>query len=180
MKSAPALLITTLLLTSLSWLSHAADEDWQVPVTVGKDGWMRYENPRFGFVILVPPGMGAQRPPDNGAGQAFISPDGRVSLVASASFNVDHLGDLEKRWNEELAEKGRKITYKRKTDGWFVLSGENDDGSAFYMRYTANEKYCATWIMTYPHAEDKLHAPWVERIAKGYDARLGQGEDKLE
>ena len=172
--------LLTCLLLALSLPAHAEDEGWQVRVILGKDGWMTYENPRFGFVIPVPPGMKPDRRPDNGDGQRFFSADEKVSLVASGSFNVDRFGDVEKRWQEELAEKGRKITYKRKTDTWFVISGVNDDGTAFYMRYTADAKYCATWIITYPHADEKRLAPWVERIAKGYEARLGRGDDTIE
>ena len=30
----------------------AAEEAWQVPVTLGKDGWLLYENPRFGLTTM--------------------------------------------------------------------------------------------------------------------------------
>ncbi len=160
--------------------SRAEEEHWQVPVTVGKDGWMLYENPRFGSVLPVPPGMVALRPPDNGDGQRFSSADGKVVLTAWGAFNVDGNGDLEPTWQSALAEAGRTITYKVKKAGWFVISGVTKDGTGFYERYTANNKYVAGWQMTYPQAEEKKYSPWVERIAKGYEARLGQGEDRLE
>lgn len=157
-------------------------EAWQVPVTLGQDGWMLYENPRFGSLIPVPPGMVALRPPDNGDGQAFQSPDGQVRLIVYGSFNVDHFGDVETRWKADLAEPGRTLTYKRKTETWYVLSGVIEDGSgtAFYERYTANAQYCSGWKITYPQAQEKKYSAWVERIAKGYQPRLGQGEDTLE
>lgn len=156
------------------------DEAWQVPVTVGKDGWMRYENARFGSVIPVPPGMVALRPPDNGDGQMFATPDGKVQLSVWGAFNVDGNGDLEMRWQEDLAQAGRTLTYKRKTAGWYVISGVMKDGTGFYERYTANAKYVAAWRMTYPQAEEKKYAAWVERIAKGYEVRLGKGVDGVE
>lgn len=159
---------------------HAEEENWQVPVTVGKDGWMTYVNPRFGGSIPVPPGMAAMRPPDNGDGQQFATADGKVILTSWGAFNVDGNGDLETNWQAALASPGRTITYKVKKAGWYVISGVTKDGIGFYERYTANAKYVAGWKMTYPQAEENKHSPWVERIAKGYEARLGRGEDRLE
>ena len=101
--------------------AHAADpapredeDSWQVAVTVGKDGWLLYHNPRFGCVLPVPPGMRPLRPPDNGDGQAFVSADGKVKLSASGGFNIDNTGDVAVCWNNALAEPERTITYKRK------------------------------------------------------------------
>ena len=157
----------------------ADDDNWQVPVTLNKDGWMIYHNPRFGCVLPVPAGMKPLRPPDNGDGQAFVSADGKVTLIACGGFNVDNTGDIAERWKNALAEPDRTITYKRKTDAWFVISGVCKDGTGFYEKYTANKNYFALWTMTYPQAEEKKYAAWVERIAKGYEARLGKGGDTL-
>lgn len=155
----------------------AERKDWQVPVTLGKDGWMLYENPRFGFVIPVPPGMQALRPPDNGGGQAFTSADGKITLTSYGSHNVDNMGDVEANWKDELAAKGRTITYKRKEDGWYVISGVMDNGTGFYTRYEADKEHSAGWSLTYPRKDEKRCAALVERIAKGYEARLGKGQD---
>ena len=64
--------------------SSAEEEKWEVPLTPGKDGWMVYKNARFGTVLPVPPGMKAQRPPDNGGGQSFATADGKVATVGPA------------------------------------------------------------------------------------------------
>lgn len=149
-------------------------------LSMAQDGWTRYENPRFGFVIPVPPGLEAERPPNNGDGQAWSSPDGKIQLAAWGSFNVDHMSDVEALWEEELAVEGRTVTYKRKTAGWFVVSGVEADGSHFYLRHTADAKYAAGWRITYPASEDAKVSAWIERIAKDYEARLGQGVDRIE
>lgn len=176
-----ALVSLALSFTCLPLSAQEADEEnWQVPVTIGKDGWMLYENPRFGSIIPVPAGMLPTEPPVNGDGQRFTTPDGKVVLVAYGSFNVEGTGDLEGRWKDALAESGRTITYKRKTDSWFVVSGVTEAGIGFYERYTANSKYSAGWYMHYPQTEEKKYAPWIERIAKGYQSRLGKGEDTVE
>lgn len=156
------------------------NEDWQIPVTLGKDGWLTYQNSRFGAVIVVPPGMVALQPPYNGDGQAFGTLDGKARLAVYGSFNVEGNGNIEARWKDALAEPGRTITYKRKTETWYVISGIMKDGTGFYEKYTANNKYCSGWRMSYPQAEEKKYAVWIERIAKGYQPRLGKGEDTLE
>ncbi len=156
------------------------EENWQVPVVIGKDGWLLYQNPRFGSVIPVPPGLLPLRPPDNGDGQAFSSADGKVRLIVYGAFNVDGNNNVEVRWKDALVEPGRTLTYKRKTESWYLVSGFTQDGVGFYERFTANAKYCSGWSLTYPQAEDQKYGPWVERIAKGYDARLGKGADTLE
>lgn len=141
---------------------------------------MFYRNARFGFVLPVPPGMKALRPPDNGGGQAFETLNGKVKLVSWASFNVDGLGDVQRRWEEELAGSERTINYKRKTASWYVVSGVLEDGTGFYTRYTADKSHACGWSITYPQNEEKKYAAWVERIAKEHEARLGQGVDRVE
>jgi hypothetical protein len=156
------------------------DQNWQVPVTLGGDGWMLYKNQRFGFVLPVPPGMHAAPPPTNGDGQGFHSLDGHTHLVGSGCFNLENSEDIEVRWKEELAEEGRTITYKKKTETWFVISGIEKGGTLFYLRHTSDENYCALWSITYPKADEKKVAEWIDRISKDYEPGLGKGDDKLE
>lgn len=153
---------------------------WLSAETKAEDGWGLYENPRFGFVIPVPPGMSATPPPTNGDGRGFVSGDGQIHLSAWGSFNVDGFSDVKKRWKEELAVEGRTVTYKRKTSEWFVVSGIEADGTHFYYRHTANAKYAAGWMIRYPANEEARLSAWVERIAAGYEARLGEGSDTIE
>lgn len=143
------------------------------------DGWTSYSNPRFGMTLPVPPGMIAQRPPDNGGGQVFRSADGKAEFLVWGSFNIDGIGDVAERWKTALIEPGRTITYKRKADRWFVISGLRKDGTAFYERYDADKKYCAGWLITYPAGEEKQYSALIERIAKGYKPNLGKGEDTI-
>jgi len=175
------LAVLPLFIASPANISRAEEEEaWQVPVVLLKDGWMFYRNVRFGCGLPIPPGMKALRPPDNGDGQVFASLDDKVQIRVSGHFNVDRMADVEKSWESQLAEKERTITYKRKADGWYVVSGVNKDGTGFYRKYVANEKYWATWTITYPQAEEKRYAPWIERMAKEFDPALGKGGDTLE
>ncbi len=183
MRNPPVLL--ALFLAATAFFSPCrAEEDpeaWQVPVLLGKDGWMTYENPRFGFLLPVPPGMKTERPPDNGGGQSFVSADGKVTLVGWGHFNVDDaIAGVDAAYKDELAKEGRTITYKRKTETWYVVSGVNKDGSGFYVKYSADAKYYAGFSIRYPQADEKKYQPWIERIAKEWQARLGKGADTLD
>jgi hypothetical protein len=175
--------LAMVLAVALSALPLASGQNegppWDVPLTVEADGWKRYTNPRFGCSIPVPPGMVPRQPPENGAGQGFMTPDGKVRLLVWGSFNVDGQGDLDKKWAEELADTRMTITYKRKAKSWFVISGVTHDGTGFYMRYDANKNFCAGWEIAHPQAEENRYVPWIERIAKGYQARLGQGQEAV-
>lgn len=174
-------LILPLLVLGSAGVTKAEEEEaWQVPVVLLKDGWLHYTNGRFGCSLPIPPGMKALRPPDNGDGQAFASLDDKVRLTVSGHFNIDHVSDLDKSWESELAEKDRTITYKRKAEGWYVISGVNKDGTGFYEKYAANAKYFARWTITYPQADEKRYAPWIERMAKEFDPALGKGADTIE
>jgi hypothetical protein len=156
-------------------------EAWQVPVLLGKDGWMTYQNPRFGFSLPVPPGMKTERPPDNGGGQSFVSADGKVRVSGWGHFNVDgtNMG-VDAAYKSELAAPDRTVTYKRKADGWYVVSGVNKDGTGFYTKYAADAKYVAGFSITYPQTDEKKYQVWIERIAREWQARLGKGADTLE
>jgi hypothetical protein len=73
-------------------------DHWTVPVELGADGWLSYRNPRFGFILPVPPGMKALRPPENGGGQSFTTMDGKVRVAGWSSFNVEGSGDVDRLW----------------------------------------------------------------------------------
>ena len=123
--------------------------------------------------------MAALRPPDNGDGQEFATPDRKVKLTGWGCFNSDDVAGIEAIWKAALAEPDRTITYKRKTGTWFVVSGVAKDGTGFYQKYSADKRHGSGWTMTYPQADVKKTESWIERIAAGYQARLGKGLDGL-
>lgn len=51
-------------------------------------GWTAYTNARFGFRVFAPAGWKSGRPPDNGDGLSFTSPDGKSTLAAWGGFHV--------------------------------------------------------------------------------------------
>jgi hypothetical protein len=86
--------------------------------------WRPYVNERFGYSIDIPAGfLYPLPPPENGDGLAFESADGQVSVAVFGSNNAlawsfdDYLQAALAR--EDLG----RVTYQRKTEGWYVLSG---------------------------------------------------------
>ena len=166
----------------LNYMTTAEEKDDtpMVSVEVGDDGWLHYQNSRFGFSISVPPGMTALRPPENGSGQEFRSLDGKVKVLVYGHFNLDGFGSVEESRKRELIEGERTITYKRKKANWYVVSGVYDNGTGFYQRYDANENHYAGRLITYPQAEEKKYSPWIERMAKSFKPNFGKGLDSID
>ena len=118
--------------------------------------WRPYHNDRFGTVGASPAGWIAQRPPDNGDGQIFSSPDGRATLTISAGYN-------EPATPAGLArlagyEDAGTVTYRKAGKDWIVVSGQKN-GQIFYRRYVLS---CANSIwnsvsVDYPAAEKSAY-----------------------
>lgn len=142
--------------------------------------WKTYVNPRFGFSIDHP-GLEPGREPDNGDGRVFKSADGKFVLTAYAHFlQVDDGDTLDKRWKEELAQRGDTATYKKKGDTWFVVSGVQKDGTEYYRKLAVEKGNWATFLITYPHTENKKYDPWVAKIEKSFVPFLKGDYDRIE
>ena len=142
--------------------------------------WRKYTNGRFGFVLSYPATLVASREPDNGAGREFHTKDEAFSVCAQAHFlRVDDGDTLEERWNEELATPDVTITYKRKADTWYVVSGVTKEGTEYYHKlYTKGSNWVAL-DMTYPRAQKAKYDKWVAQIAKRFVPFLEGDYDRL-
>jgi hypothetical protein len=155
---------------ALLWLALA--------MTAGaEEKWKTHTNARFGFRLSHPPGLVASRAPDNGGGQEFHTKDKEFSLASFAHFLQE--GDtLEKLWAEEVKQLGKAVTYKKKGDSWYVVSGVKD-GTEFYHKTYVKDGNFASFQITYPHAKAKQYDPWVEKIAKGFVPFLAGDYDRV-
>ena len=143
--------------------------------------WKKYTNARFGFVLMYPPVLVAGREPTNGGGREFHLPNKEFSVATSAHFFVPDSGDsFDKRWEEELQIPDVNITYKKKADNWYVVSGVAKDGTEFYHKLYRKGSNWAAFEITYPHAQNKKYDPWVTRIAKEFVPFLAGDYDRLE
>jgi hypothetical protein len=143
----------------------------------GEDQWKTYTNARFGFRLVRPPELVASRAPDNGGGQEFHTKDKEFSLSAFAHF-VQEGESLTTMWEAELKDLGKTVTYQKKGDGWYVVSGVKD-GTEFYHKTFVKNGNFASFEITYPHAKAKQYDPWVERIAKEFKPFLEGDYDRI-
>jgi hypothetical protein len=128
-----------------------------------------YANARFGFVLSYPTGLIAGPEPANGAGREFHTKDGECSVLAQGHFLLVDDGDsLEKRWQQELKESGDTVTYKKKTAGWYVVSGVGKNGVEYYTKFFVKGSNWVEFRITYPHAKNKKYDPWVTQIEKAF------------
>lgn len=131
--------------------------------------WKRYDNPRFGTVILVPSGFVAETPSVNGDGASFVSADGRARIAVYASrapsvVTVDFDGYRE--WL--AAEVGIAISYRAHGRGWFVISGRKGKDIT-YIKVVAGctDRSVAHHVrISYPADEKQKYDPIVSRVAR--------------
>jgi len=97
-------------------------------------GVRTYTNTRYGFSVTYPASLAVVRDGDNGDGRTWASSDGQVVLVAYGRNNV--AGQSSKQlYDAAVAARkaaGDSLTYTRQTDKFFVVSGYQRDGSAYY------------------------------------------------
>jgi hypothetical protein len=148
----------------------------------GEDvSWKKYVNKRFGFSLSYPATLSASRTPENGAGLEFHTANKEFSLLAEGGFLLVDDGDsLDKRWQGELDSLGDTITYKKKADTWYVISGVAKDGTEYYHKLCTKAGNWAAFNITYPHAKNKQYDPWVQRIEKSFVPFLKGDFDRVE
>jgi hypothetical protein len=97
-----------------------------VAIEAGAQGldWRPYVNERFGYSVDIPAGLlYPLPPPENGDGLAFESADGQVSVSVFGSNNALEWS-VDDYFRAALAREDLgRVTYQRKTEGWYVLSG---------------------------------------------------------
>lgn len=148
------------LLASLAFGAQAVAQDL---------GWTTYTNPRFGYRIDYPAAM--FNPPlmaDDGNGITLYSPDGRASLFIFAFDNV--FGDDAQGLAERLAvaEDIDRVTYRRVTAQWLVLSGYLTNGDIFYQRYefTGDRSFVAAFRLDFPSTQRVPYEGPIGRIGR--------------
>lgn len=139
--------------------------------------WESYTNPRYGFTIGYPVGVFTPQPaPENGAGQVWVSQDGRARLVASAGFNSSE-ETLEgyRRFVMQETYAGANIDYAPVRGSWFVLSGTKG-ADTFYERITfaCGGRVIYGWQMIYPTEQKAFYDRIVEQVHRTF--RPGRGE----
>lgn len=131
--------------------------------------WDLYTNSRFGFSLSFPGNSTGTHPPNERSGRKFVSASKK--FVLEVEGGLLGTGNLESFWKNSLAHYGESITYKVKKENWFVVSGVRD-GEEFYNKVNVQGGNWAGFQISYPHAENKLYDPYVEKIAKSFQPFL--------
>jgi hypothetical protein len=138
--------------------------------------WQPYVNERFGYSIDVPAGfLRPLPPPANGDGLAFESADGQVSVAVFGSNNA--LGwSFDDYFQAALAREDLgRVTYQRKTDSWYVLSGYRAAPAShwtgeviFYERVAIDSSGSAIsgLLILFPPAMKEFMDPIVTRLSR--------------
>src|SRR5271155_2827690 len=87
-----------------------------------EDAYRTYHNERFGVSADVPRDWRAGRPPDNGDGVKFTSPDGTATLTISGGYRMaDSVAEALN--SEQAADEGETVTYQTRAPRMAVISG---------------------------------------------------------
>ena len=89
-------------------------------------------------------------------------------MRASARINSEKR-TVQSAWQQRLKEHGRSVTYKRKGDGWFVVSGV-EGGKTYYRKQFVSPERTAELVITYPKSRALVYDPWVTEIEKSFVA----------
>jgi|GEM_PF-2200187 len=140
------------------------------PVTPeGGSAPKEYKNQRFGFVLTYPSSLNAGSEVDDGSGCEFQTANREFNVIAiGRSISAKRSNYLQDCWTDELKTLGKAVTYKRKSDKWYVISGVGADGIEFYHKVFCDGLRSAAFRITYPHAKSEVYDPLVTEIAKAF------------
>lgn len=129
-----------------------------------------YTNERYGFTLRYPAGLRPGPSRTDGSGREFHSENGEFKVFAFAVPIGRKSSEkaIAEAYEAELKLFGQNVTYKVKSDGWFVVSGVAENGLEFYSKAYANASAMTLLRITYPHAGHEVYDAWVTRIEKRF------------
>lgn len=142
--------------------------------SISKQDYKQYCNQRYQFCIEYPSNFIPQGVASNGDGQIFSSKDGKTEIRSYGNLIVEDISSLEESYLTEL--KDVNITYKKKGDDFFVVSGFEGD-NIFYRKsiqrkidYLLTGKkdtdILTTFTITYPKNQKDQYDFYCKKINK--------------
>jgi hypothetical protein len=116
-----------------------------------EDAYRSYHNERFGVSADVPRDWRAGRPPDNGDGLKFTSPDGTATLIVSGGYRIA-ASVAEALNSEQAADEGETVTYQTRAPRMAVISGMRG-ATVFYRKVVVS---CKDQVMNHVSIEYPL------------------------
>lgn len=178
------ILAITLLAFSALHIGHAdssdklANDDNNKKYTpTSSEKYQEYCNDSFGFCLDLPSVLDMGFAPDDSGVSLTMNAedDGKhprpFAIVSFASAHGDIEGvphSLEKRM-ESYTEDLDEITYQKKGDNWFVVSGYKGSGkSIFYKKEYVGKKNANSLYIEYPRRDKALYDGVVNHIVESF------------
>ena len=140
---------------------------------------------RLGFAVQKLPESGVEIGiPARLVGKAKRENWGTGWQSSDGSFRVGALIFDDGRGIDDIAavlkeKEGRVVTYERRRDDWFVMSGDDITGDKFYLRLEGQEPPVRGFSITYPAAREASLSPVVIAIAASFRVTLpSRGPDE--
>jgi hypothetical protein len=146
----------------------AADDGLNTTETdIAARSYLRYTNTRFGFSVLYPANFQRHAEPENGDGLSFTSPDSK-SILTVTGRQMPGVTTSE-QFNQRLESINGRVTYKRLTAKWFVISWEDPQSQTIgYEKTFVGEGFQNTLEFIYPMDQRKQFDPELTKIAKSF------------
>lgn len=134
--------------------------------------WDAYENPTYGYRIDLPGGPFAVEPAAGGTGVTLLDLAGRGQIDVYGADNAQELSPRAFESALGAAPRIAEITYARRGNSWFVISGHYRREGAestpliFYAKvmFSPDRQRLAAFEASYPQAEKARWDPIIERL----------------
>lgn len=132
-----------------------------------EESWNTCSTPKTQYLLQVPASLVRSTAPA-ATGCAYQTPDGEFNVEAVVQKDASADETLEERMQKEMELLAHTVTYKKKGDAWFVLSGVTSDGTEYYRKLFTDGSQWVTLRITYPHVRNKKYDKWVTRMEKTF------------
>lgn len=132
-----------------------------------EEQWKTCSTPKTQYILQFPASLIHSTAPA-ATGCAYQTADGEFNVEAVVQPEPSAEETLDQRMEKEMELLGQTVTYKKKGETWFVLSGVTSDGTEYYRKLFTNGAQWVTLRITYPHVRNKKYDKWVTRMEKTF------------
>jgi hypothetical protein len=132
-----------------------------------EEQWKTCSTPKTQYILQFPSSLIHSTAPA-ATGCAYQTADGEFNVEAVVEGESSAEETIDQRMEKEMELLGHTVTYKKKGDTWFVLSGVTSDGTEYYRKLFTNGSQWVTLRITYPHVRNKKYDKWVTRMEKTF------------
>jgi S1-C subfamily serine protease len=124
-------------------------------------GWALLVDDAVGFSVGVPTAVATLQPSKWNDGLLQYIASGQVAETISVNPSQNACIELDNLFRGFSKLKGQSVTYKARSDDWFVIAGE-DAQSIYYMRTQCRQQALVAAVLSIPPGENSLSFLFVE------------------